>query len=330
MLRRVETPVIENTVLLILPFAAYLPSDKLDASGVLAVVAAGLYFGRYGTRSLTAAARLQQRQIWELIVFLLTGLSFLLVGLELRPVLESLTARDSNSLLVESLAVVGVVIVLRLVWMFGATALPGGKQLFSVNQGTPSTWRETTVVGWAGMRGAISLAAALALPTSFAERDLVLFLTFAVIVATLVGQGLTLPPLIRRLGLVSDGDQDRVLAAQARRHLVVLALSRIDDLAVATGAPDDVTARVRTGYEALLAQVDRRIELIGDPTSEPAGDAAVVSDDGAFESEIMLRRLVNELERDEHDRLVARRRVSRPVAADVRSALDIDETTMRP
>ena len=92
-----------------------------------------------------------------------------------------------------------------MVWMFGVTALPGGRHLFSTNQGTPATWRETTVVGWAGMRGAISLAAALALPTTFAERDLVLFLTFAVIVATLVGQGLTLPPLIRRLGLVSKG-----------------------------------------------------------------------------------------------------------------------------
>ena len=260
LLRRVETPVIENTVLLILPFAAYLPSDKLDASGVLAVVATGLYFGRYGSRSLTAAARLQQRQIWELVVFLLTGLSFLLVGLELRPVLETLTPRTSGSLVVESLAVVGTVVVLRLVWMFGATALPGGRTLFSTNQGTPATWRETTVVGWAGMRGAISLAAALALPTSFAERDLVLFLTFAVIVATLVGQGLTLPPLIRRLGLVSAGEQEQVLAAEARRRLAVLALTRIDDLAAAGGTPDDVTERVRTGYEALLAQVDRRLD----------------------------------------------------------------------
>ena len=243
LLRLVETPVIENTVLLILPFAAYLPADKLDASGVLAVVAAGLYFGRYGTRSLTAPARLQQRQIWELVVFLLTGLSFLLVGLELRPVLETLTARSSGSLVVESLAVVGAVVVLRMVWMFGATALPGGRHLFSANQQAPSTWRETTVVGWAGMRGAISLAAALALPTSFAERDLVLFLTFTVIVATLVGQGLTLPPLIRRLSLVTRDNQDRVLAIGARRRLVVLALARIDDLAVAEGTPPEVTER---------------------------------------------------------------------------------------
>ena len=137
LLRLVETPVIENTVLLILPFAAYLPADKIDASGVLAVVATGLYFGRYGSRSLTAAARLQQRQIWDLIVFLLTGLSFLLVGLELRPVLEALTARNSGSLVIESLAVVGSVVVLRMAWMFGATALPGGRHLFSTNQGTP-------------------------------------------------------------------------------------------------------------------------------------------------------------------------------------------------
>jgi CPA1 family monovalent cation:H+ antiporter len=321
-------------MLLILPFAAYLPSDKLDASGVLAVVATGLYFGRYGSRSLTAAARLQQRQIWELVVFLLTGLSFLLVGLELRPVLETLTARDSNSLLVESLAVVGVVVALRMAWMFGVTALPGGRHLFSTNQGTPSTWRETTVVGWAGMRGAISLAAALALPTSFAERDLVLFLTFAVILATLVGQGLTLPPLIRRLGLVTESEQDQVLAADARRRLVVLALTRIDDLAAATGTPEGVTERVRTGYEALLAQVDRRIELFadagvdsGDPDNGGAGDDG---DTGAIESEIALRRLVIETERDELDRMVAHRRVSRPVAAEVRAALDVDETTMRP
>ena len=331
LLRLVETPVIENTVLLILPFAAYLPADKIDASGVLAVVAAGLYFGRYGSRSLTAAARLQQRQIWELIVFLLTGLSFLLVGLELRPVLETLTARSSGSLVIESLAVVGAVGILRLVWMFGVTALPGGRQMFSANQGEASTWRETTVVGWSGMRGAISLAAALALPTSFAERDLVLFLTFAVIVATLVGQGLTLPPLIRKLGLVTRDEQDRVLAAEARRRLVVLALTRIDDLAATEGTPDDVVARVRTGYEALLAQVDRRLEVLdeGGGAVDEAG-VPVEGETRALTAEVELRRNVIAVERDELDRMMVHRLVSRPVADEVRAALDIDETTMRP
>ncbi len=333
LLRYTETPVIENTMLLILPFAAYLPADKLDASGVLAVVACGLYFGRFGSRSLTAGARLQQRQIWDLIVFLLTGLSFLLVGLELRPVLESLTSRTSGSLVVESLAVVGAVVVLRLVWMYGVTALPGGKQLFATNQGTPGTWRETTVVGWAGMRGAISLAAALALPTSFAERDLVLFLTFAVIVATLVGQGLTLPPLIRRLGLVSRDEQDLVLAAEARRRLIVVALARIDDLAAEEGTPDAVAARLRSGYEALLDHVDRRLDSLsatGGADDGVATDGGAAGDAGAFEAEVTLRSRVIAVERDELDRLVDRRTVSRRVAEEVRSALDVDETTMRP
>ena len=329
LLRFTETAVIENTTLLILPFAAYLPADKVDASGVLAVVACGLYFGRYGSTSLTAGARLQQRQIWDLIVFLLTGLSFLLVGLELRPVLEALTARTSESLVIESLAVVGAVVVLRMVWMFGVTALPGGRHLFSANQGTPSTWRETTVVGWAGMRGAISLAAALALPTSFAERDLVLFLTFAVIVATLVGQGLTLPPLIRRLGLVSQDQQDLVLMAEARRRLIVLALARMDELAAEDGTPDAVTQRLRSGYEALLDQVDRRLDTLGadggDGDTAPGG-----ADDGAYGAEAALRRKVIAVERDELDRMVSRRKISRPVAEEVRAALDIDETTMRP
>jgi len=332
LLSMTETPVIENTVLLILPFLAYLPADKLDASGVLAVVACGLYFGRFGSRSLTAGARLQQRQIWDLIVFLLTGLSFLLVGLELRPILEALTARTSGALAVESLAVVGTVVVLRMAWMFGVTALPGGRTLFSTNQGTPATWRETTVVGWAGMRGAISLAAALALPTSFAERDLVLFLTFAVIVATLVGQGLTLPPLIKKLGLVSRDEQDRVLTAEARRRLIVLALNRLDELATDEGAPAPVTRRLRTGYEALLDQVDRRLDLLsaGDDTTGDSPDGGGGESGAEYDAEVALRRRVIAVERDELDRLVARRKVSRHVADEVRAALDIDETTMRP
>ena len=336
LLRFTETPVIENTMLLILPFAAYLPADECGASGVLAVVATGLYFGRYGSRSLTAAARLQQRQIWELIVFLLTGLSFLLVGLELRPVLEELTARTSNSLAIESLAVVAAVILLRLAWMFGASALPGGKQLFSTTKGVPSTWRETTVVGWAGMRGAISLAAALALPKSFADRDLVLFLTFSVIVATLVGQGLTLPPLIRKLGLISRDEQDHVLTAEARRRLIVLALSRMDELGAEQGAPDEVVDRLRSGYEALLDHVDRRLDALSANGGEDGSPEEHVVDPGgeegeaALAAEIDLRRRVIAVERDELERLAAKRSVTRRVADEVRAALDIDETTMRP
>ncbi len=337
MLRFTETPVIENTMLLILPFAAYLPADKLGASGVLAVVAAGLYFGRYGSVSLTAGARLQQREIWDLIVFLLTGMSFLLVGLELRPILDSLVNRESGSLAIESLAVVGVVVVVRMAWMFGTTALPGGERLFaSGDRPSPSwetrSWRETTVVGWAGMRGAVSLAASLALPQNFPQRDLLVFLTFAVIVATLVGQGLTLPPLIRRLGLVTRDEQDAVLVAEARRRLTVLALGRLDELTGDGRFAPEVAMRIRVGYESQLARIDRRLEGLRAGLSQQEGGEGGADDDtgGHLQAEGELRKLVIDSERTELGRLVARRKVSERVADAVREALDVDEITMRP
>ena len=197
-------------------------------------------------------------------MFLLTGMSFLLVGLELHcPILDSLTNRESGSLALESLAVVGVVIVVRMVWMFGATALPGGQRLFGATNSEARSWRETTVVGWAGMRGAVSLAAALALPPTFPDRDLLVFLTFCVIVATLVGPGLTLPPLIRRLGLVTRDQQDQLLTAEARRRLTVVALSHIDDVSQTDQFPGAVVDRLRTGYESQLARIDRQLEIMG-------------------------------------------------------------------
>jgi monovalent cation/hydrogen antiporter len=334
MLRLTETPVIENTMLLILPFAAYLPADKVGASGVLAVVAAGLYFGRFGSGSLTAAARLQQRQIWDLIVFLLTGASFLLIGLELRPILDSLTNRESGSLTLEALAVVGTVIVVRMGWMFAATALPGGRNLFATSERKGRSWRETTVVGWAGMRGAVSLAAALALPQDFPERDLVVFLTFAVIVATLVGQGLTLPPLIRQLGLVTPDQRDEVLMAEARRRLTVVALSQIDDLGRTDRFPDEVVERMRIEYESQLARLDRRLGVIGAEStfgegSEDGADYGAVAS-GHVQAERDLRLLVIASERAELDHLLSRRRINERVAEGVRAALDVDETTMDP
>jgi monovalent cation/hydrogen antiporter len=335
-LRFTETPVIENTVLLILPFAAYLPADKLGASGVLAVVAAGLYFGRYGSSSLTAGARLQQREIWDLVVFLLTGMSFLLVGLELRPILDSLTNRESGSLALEALAVIGVVMVVRMVWIFGATAVPGAQRLLGSGRRPTHPWRESTVIGWAGMRGAVSLAASLALPPSFPHRDLLVFLTFAVIVATLVGQGLTLPSLIRRLGLVTRDEQEGMLVAEARRRLTVVALTSLDDLVHEERFPDEVVDRIRIGYESQLARIDRRLEALasaegdGDGGDPGGGDRFAAGNGSHLHAERELRKLVIATERTELDQLLSRRKVSERVAEGVRAALDVDETTMRP
>ncbi len=339
-LRLTETPVIENTVLLILPFAAYLPADKIAASGVLAVVSTGLYFGRYGSRSLTPAARLQQREIWELVVFLLTGLSFLLVGLELRPILDHLVMRESGSLTLESLAVVGTVIGVRLLWLF-LVMLPIGRRFVGTGRGVAHNWRETTVVGWAGMRGAVSLAAALALPQDFPQRDLIVFLTFAVIVATLVVQGLTLPFLIRRLGLVNRDEQDDLLVAEARRRLTQIALAELDEADRSRRFPDEVVERIRLGYESQLTRIEHRLDAFGrlpdpptpldsgvDGSSDPAG---AHDDDPAalLAAERELRRRIIGAERTELEELQSRRKVASRIAQEVRATLDVEETTLR-
>jgi CPA1 family monovalent cation:H+ antiporter len=159
------------------------------------------------------------------------------------------------------------------------------------------------------------------------------FLTFAVIVATLVGQGLTLPPLIRRLGLVTRDEQTGVLVAEARRRLTIIALSRIEDLAGAGRFPDEVTDRIRIGYQSQLARIDRRLEAlrsggVDHPYDVDGGSAPDTR--GHLEAERELRLLVIEAERHELDQMVARRKVTERVADGVRASIDIDETTMRP
>jgi len=304
-------------------------------------VGIGVAVGWFGCRMLRfTETPVIENTMLLILVFLLTGVSFLLVGLELRPILDTLTNRESGALVIEALAVVATVIVVRMVWMFGAVALPGGKRLFSAYQGVAASWRETTVVGWAGMRGAVSLAAALALPQTFPHRDLLVFLTFAVIVATLLGQGLTLPPLIRRLGLVTRDEQDAVLVAEARRRLTVIALSEIDGFSRDERFPPEVVQRVRAGYDSQLARIDFRLEMIRsngtgeDPTGSSDGyveDGGPQSDPAALlRAEREIRRLVIGAERVELDHLLNRRKVSKRVADGVRVALDVDETTMRP
>jgi CPA1 family monovalent cation:H+ antiporter len=159
------------------------------------------------------------------------------------------------------------------------------------------------------------------------------FLTFGVIVATLVGQGLTLPPLIRRLGLVTRDEQDMVMVTEARRRLTVLALTRLEDLNAGDRFPEEVTDRIRSGYELQLARIDRRLEAMTAGRTDGEGvdvGAGRPDADGQFQAEAELRRLVIAAEREELDRWLARRKVTERVAEGVRAALDIDETTMRP
>lgn len=228
--RLTDTPV-NITVSLLTPFATYLPAERLGVSGVLAAVAAGLYLGRRASRLMSSETRLTGGAVWQMVVFVLNGLAFILIGLQLPLVLERLEGRPPTNLLLLAVGLNIAVIATRFAWVFPATYLPRLVAPGSRAADGMPPWREVFVVAWAGMRGVVSLAAALALPREVPERDLLIFLTFSVILATLVGQGLSLPLLIRWLRVGADGDLAHD-EAQARAATAEAAVARLDELAV--------------------------------------------------------------------------------------------------
>ena len=201
-LRRLDDPPVEVVLSLVIPFAAYLPADRLGMSGVLAVVAAGLIIGgRMGT-ILGPNSRVLWHSTWKMVGFVLNGFVFVLIGLELPAIVEGLAGRPPVAIFGLVVLVCAVVVVARLAWVFVWSLLPSSPRRVVARRDPRLATRLTFVVGWAGLRGAVSLAAALALPADFPERDLILLLTFSVILVTLVGQGLTLPSVVAvgRLG----------------------------------------------------------------------------------------------------------------------------------
>ena len=210
LLRRLDDPPVEVAISLVIPFAAYLPADRWGLSGVLAAVTAGLVIGsRLGT-ILTPSSRILWLSTWKMIGFILNGFVFVLIGLELPEILEGLSGRPTGELLGTVLLVSGIVVGTRLLWVYAASLLPNSPRRVVARRDPRLASRLTFVVGWAGLRGAVSLAAALALPLDFPERDLILLATFTVILVTLVGQGLTLPWALRRAGwdgTEADGDE---------------------------------------------------------------------------------------------------------------------------
>jgi CPA1 family monovalent cation:H+ antiporter len=226
-----DDPPVEVLVSLLIPFAAYLPAEELHVSGVLAVVTAGLVVGRRLGTMLSPSSRLLWLTSWKMVGFVLNGLAFVLVGLALPDVLAGLRADDMPLPQLAGLAVlvVAVVIGVRFAWVFLTSLLPGSPRRRIAERDPALAWRLATLVGWSGLRGAVSLAAALALPFDFPERDLILFLTFVVILATLVGQGLTLPLVVRwaRWDGVEDG-QDEMQLARATMLQVGLGAVRLE------------------------------------------------------------------------------------------------------
>jgi CPA1 family monovalent cation:H+ antiporter len=229
--RRTTDPTLEIMISLLAPFAAFLPAEALHLSGVLAAVTAGLIAGRRAARALSPSARLMGRGVWEIMSFTINGFAFLLIGLQLPAILSALSEEPPAQLLAWGVAISLAAILARIVWVFPATYLPR-RLSAKIRARDPSPRPQAVfVVAWAGMRGAVSLAAALALPLDppFPQRDLMIFLTFCVIVATLVGQGLTLPWLIRRMGVMATQGTETE-EARARLAASDAALARLVDL----------------------------------------------------------------------------------------------------
>jgi CPA1 family monovalent cation:H+ antiporter len=271
-LKPIDDPPIEITLSLLTPFAAYLPAETFHFSGVLAVVTTGLYHGWRLPEFTSSRTRLTGGPVWLMIEFLLNGFIFLLIGLQLPEVLRHLSGYPVRQLIRDAGVISGAVIVIRIVWVFPAAYLP--RLLFKSIRQTDRfpDWRNVTIVAWTGMRGVVSLAAALALPLTiqggapFPGRDMILFLTFVVILVTLVVQGLSLPPLIRLLGVEDDGaeiQEERIARLKANQA----GLARINEIAAAETVDERLLDRMRADYEDRIRQLKNE----GDGTQKSSG-----------------------------------------------------------
>ena len=265
LLPRLNEPSVEITATLLAPVAAYLPAEELGVSGVLATVVAGLVLGRRAPALLAPASRLQGVAVWEMVVFLINGLVFILIGLQLPTILDELAERPAADLAWYAVVVSLVTILVRIAWVFPATYLPRLLIPGLAERDPAPPWQYPAVLGWAGLRGVVTLAAALALPLEtaagdpFPGRDLILFLAFCVILATLVGQGITLPLVIRWLGVDDDGASDHE-EALARRAAAVAAIARIDQLIGEDWVPIATATALRARYEHRLEHVPESLD----------------------------------------------------------------------
>jgi monovalent cation/hydrogen antiporter len=245
---------IEILLSILTPFFAYWPPARLGGSGVLATVVAGLYVSWNGLSIISAATRLQGIFFWDVLVYLIEGMVFLVTGLQARTLIMGLG--EPAALLGAAAVVTLVVIVARFVWIFPAVYVPRWLVPAIARDDPAPPWQWPFVLGFTGVRGIVSLAAALAIPFTtddgrpFPGRDLILFLTFAVILVTLVGQGVTLPMVIRVLGLAKAGAQelqrDREEELQARGDAIEAALERLERLAAERGLAEDVVRQLRS------------------------------------------------------------------------------------
>ena len=268
--RALDNPPLEVTIAFLTGYFAFLPASAMGVSGVLAVVTAGVYMGWYTPELTTVQTRLQGQGFWEILTFLLNVLLFGLIGLQLRPILDSLSGTGGWSLVSDAIVIVLAVILLRIVWVFPATYVPRWL-IPRLRERDPSPpWTYPAFIAWNGMRGAVTIAAALLVPlhtdagVPFPGRDLIVFFAFAVVLGTLVLQGLSLPAVIRALRLEEDDGGADDEEAQARVRAAEAALERLEELVGEGWVLDDTAERLRGGYRFRIDRFSARIDPDGD------------------------------------------------------------------
>ncbi|HSK97355.1 MAG TPA: Na+/H+ antiporter [Euzebyales bacterium] len=314
--RRLDDPVVEIVVSVVTGYAAYLPAEQLRVSGVLAAVTAGLFVGWRAPEIASASTRLLGFACWEVLVYLANAVLFILVGLQLRPILAGLGGTSMAVLIGQAALVSAVVILVRLAFVFNVPYLIRLLDRRPSQVARRVGARPRLVVGWSGMRGAVSLAAALALPLDFPFRNLIVFLTFAVILATLVLQGLTLPTLIRRLGVHGD-DAEHEEELRGRLAATDAALDRLQELAAVEWTRNDTVERLQGLYQFRRRRLEAR-----------AGEA---DDDGAEDRSLAYQRLVRELLEAQRHAIVRLRNegvISNDVMHRIERDLDLEDSRL--
>lgn len=244
---------LDTSLTLLSPYIAYLVAEKFHFSGVLAVVTMGLFLSWKSSEMFSHRTRLKANSVWETMIFLLNGIIFILIGLQLPSVLKGITEYDLSTLVIYGLALGLTVTIVRIAWVFPGAYLPRLSKKIRTKEPNID-WRHVMIVAWTGMRGVVSLAAALALPFTmpngepFPHRNLILFLTFCVILFTLVVQGLSLPALIRWLGIKKDGSEE-LEEIEARKHLASAAIVHIEENLSFGQLSDEVLAQIKSRYE---------------------------------------------------------------------------------
>lgn len=310
--RRLTDPVADTAISFIIPFAAYLPAEAAHSSGVIAVVTAGLLLGHKAPLVQTAQSRLSERTNWTTVQFLLENTVFLLIGLQARWIIDDVAASETSALTVIwcCFAVLVTVIVVRMLWVIGGRYL-----LFRRpdSAGSRPPLAATLVIGWAGMRGVVTLAAAFLLPESTPYRDVLLLAALAVTAGTLILQGTTLPLLVRRLGVRGpDSRQDALATATVLEVAGDKALAALDELA---DIEDSVREELRT---RIRQRSDRIWERLG----------AASPDESPADQYSRLRLYALGVERRTVLKMRSEGRVDQEVLRAVLAALDIEESML--